>query len=142
MRIVERDGGMYDWNLPNRRPWTGARPRVVDETLRDGLQNASAKDPPLDDKLAALHAMSAIGVDLVSLGLPAAGPRAVRDTTELLREIVRSRLPLRPTAAARTTEGDVTAITRICQQIGAAIDVYAFVGCSPIRCYVENWTMP
>lgn len=141
IEFVKSQESLYDWNEPNRTLWTGPRPRVVDETLRDGLQNASAKDPSLEEKLAALHAMAAVGVDLVSLGLPAAGPRAVRDTMALLREIVRARLPLTPTAAARTTEGDVTAITDICQQVGASIDVYAFVGCSPIRCYVENWSM-
>ena len=80
---------MYDWNRTEEsghaRP-AGA-PRVVDETLRDGLQSASAIDPPLGRKLDLIHAMAEIGVDYVSVGLPAAGPRAVSDCTALAREI-------------------------------------------------------
>jgi 2-isopropylmalate synthase len=130
---------MYDWNQPDPASWRRP-PRVVDETLRDGLQSASTVDPPLDRKLAILHTMAAIGVDFVSLGLPAAGPRARADVLELAREVARSRLRFRPTAAARTTEADVRVIAEVSQAAGVAIDVYAFIGCSPIRRYVEGWS--
>ena len=131
----------YDWNRPDPAGWK-RRPRVVDETLRDGLQSASVIDPPLDTKLAILHAIASIGVDAASLGLPAAGPRAARETLELARELARARLPIRATAAARTTEADVGAIVDVSQQSGLALDVYAFIGCSPIRRYVESWSIP
>ncbi len=132
---------MYDWNrtdesAPARK--AGA-PRVVDETLRDGLQSASAIDPPLGRKLDLIHAMAEIGVDYVSVGLPAAGPRAVSDCTALAREIRVAKLPIIPTAAARTTEGDVRAIAQASEKAQIPIWVYAFIGCSPIRAYVEGW---
>ena len=133
---------MHDWNAPDPKVWKGAPPRVVDESLRDGLQSASVKDPPLDRKLAILHTMAAIGVDAVSLGLPAAGARAVHDTTELAREVVRSRIPIQATAAARTVDSDVRAIVDVSQKAGLSIEVYSFVGCSPIRRFVEGWTVP
>ncbi len=131
---------MFDWNEPDPASWARS-PRVVDETLRDGLQSASTRDPPLDRKLAILHAMAAIGVDFASLGLPAAGPRAAHDVLELARECAAARLAPRPTAAARTTEADVRVIADISQTAGVAIDVYAFIGCSPIRRYVEGWSI-
>src|SRR5450631_3741608 len=131
-----------DWNAPDPKVWKGAPPRVVDESLRDGLQSPSVRDPPLDRKLAILHTMAAIGVDAVSLGLPAAGPRAVFDTTELAKEVVRSRIPIAATAAARTVDADVRAIIDVSQRAGLSIEVYAFVGCSPIRRFVEGWTVP
>jgi 2-isopropylmalate synthase len=139
--MVTTGGEPYDWNRPDPAAWKRS-PRVVDETLRDGIQSVSATDPPLYDKLAILHAMSAIGVDAVSLGLPAAGPRAAHDTTELVREIALAHLPIAPTAAARTIEGDVQAIADISQRAGIGIQVYAFIGCSPIRRYVESWSLP
>ena len=135
-------GNVHDWNRCETDPWEGIHPRVIDETLRDGLQSASALDPPLDRKLALLHAMVGIGVDSVSVGLPAAGPRAVRDATELAREIRAARLPIRPTAAARTMEGDVHAIADVSSRAGIAIEVYAFIGSSPIRSLVEGWSVP
>ena len=125
----------------SRRPDEEARTQrvcVVDETLRDGLQSAGVRDPSLDEKLGLLHAMAEIGVDSVSVGLPAAGERAARDVTELARAIVSSRLTLRPTAAARTTEGDVRAIAEASARAGTAIEVYAFIGASPIRQLVDE----
>ena len=135
-------GDEHDWNRCEPDPWEGIHPRVIDETLRDGLQSASAFDPPLDRKIAMLHAMVGIGVDAISVGLPAAGPRAVRDATELAREIRAARLPIRATAAARTVEGDVNAIAEVSSRAGIAIDVYAFIGSSPIRSLVEGWSVP
>ena len=111
-------GDEHDWNRCEPDPWEGIHPRVIDETLRDGLQSASAFDPPLDRKIAMLHAMVGIGVDAISVGLPAAGPRAVRDATELAREIRAARLPIRATAAARTVEGDVSAIAEVSSRAG------------------------
>ncbi len=128
---------MYDWNHlhPRRHEW----PRVVDETLRDGLQSPSVVDPPLYRKIEILHAMASIGVDVVSVGLPAAGKRAEEDATALATEIMRAGLPLAPTAAGRTTKGDVLAIARVRERTGAPLTAYTFVGSSPIRSYVEGW---
>lgn len=127
----------YDWNHlhPRRRE----SPQVVDETLRDGLQSPSVLDPPLESKIEMLHAMVRIGVDVVSVGLPAAGKRAEDDATALASEIMRAALPLRPTAAGRTTRADVLAIARVRERTGAPLTAYAFVGSSPIRRYVEGW---
>jgi 2-isopropylmalate synthase len=129
---------MYDWNRAEGG-WSGTRPRVVDESLRDGLQSVSAADPPIDRKIALLHAMVGLGVDVVSVGLPAAGPRAVEDAVVLAREIANAKLPLRPSAAARTVESDIRAIATVSERAGQSIDVYAFIGSSPIRCNVEGW---
>jgi 2-isopropylmalate synthase len=132
---------MHEWNVaevaPLRDP--ARRARVVDETLRDGLQSAGVRDPSIEQKIQFLHAMADIGVDVVSLGLPAAGERAARDVTELARAIASSRLSLKPTAAARTTEGDVLAIAEASARAGIPIEVYAFIGVSPIRQMVEGW---
>jgi 2-isopropylmalate synthase len=98
-------------------------------------------DPPIARKIELLHAMAAIGVDVVSIGIPAAGERAARDTTALAAEIARSRLPLQPTAAARTLEADVAAVARVSERVGLPIAVYAFVASSPIRQYAEGWDL-
>jgi len=148
---------MFDWN--RNRPFKGSRldaegnpppgvyfgergevVKVVDETLRDGLQNASGVNPPVSYKIDLLHAMAAVGVDVVSVGLPAAGKRHEEHTFALCREIERSRLPLTPTAAARTVVADVAGIARASERAGRAIEVYAFIGSSPIRQQVESWT--
>jgi len=50
-----------------------------------------------------------------------------------------ARLPLIPTAAARTVVADVEGIVRAADRAGMPIEVYAFVGSSPIRHSVEGW---
>ncbi len=135
-----RDPAVFNWNHLDLRPHARA-PWVVDETLRDGLQSPSVVDPPLDRKIAILHAMVAVGVDVVSVGLPAAGKRAEDDAVALAREIATSHLPLVPTAAGRTTAGDVLAVARVSERAGTPVAVYAFVGSSPIRQYVEGWSV-
>ncbi len=113
--------------------------KVVDETLRDGLQSVSGYNSPVELKIDLLHAMAGIGVDVVSVGLPAAGERNAEDTYRLCREIADAKLPLIPTAAARTVAADVQGIARASQRAGLGIEVYAFIGSSPIRQQVENW---
>ncbi|WP_438033947.1 2-isopropylmalate synthase [Sorangium sp. So ce204] len=118
----------------------GARPvEVLDETLRDGIQGVSTVNPPRALKIELLHAMASVGVDVVNLGMPATGPRQFDDACLLAREIVASRLPLGLTAAARTLAADVEEVARVAERTGAPIMVYAFIGSSPIRHFVEGW---
>ncbi|WP_269454215.1 2-isopropylmalate synthase [Sorangium cellulosum] len=118
----------------------GARPvEVLDETLRDGIQGVSIVNPSRARKIELLHAMASVGVDVVNLGMPATGPRQFDDACLLAREIVASRLPLGLTAAARTLAADVDEVARVAERAGAPIMVYAFIGSSPIRHFVEGW---
>jgi 2-isopropylmalate synthase len=131
---------MYDWNTAKVPNWRGAHAvQVVDETLRDGLQNATAIDPPLADKIEMLGLMERVGVDVVSIGLPAASARSLEEAVLLARHIRDGKLALRPTAAARTVAKDVEAVAQVAQESGVAVEAYSFIGSSPIRHYSENW---
>ena len=71
---------IYDWNsLPGAQFAPKQRVMLDDESLRDGLQSPSVKDPPIEEKLRILHLMEDLGIDFVDIGLPGAGPRAVAD---------------------------------------------------------------
>lgn len=132
---------IYDWNSVTGTPFSPTR-RVIldDETLRDGLQSPSVKDPPIDEKIRVLHLMEDLGIDLVDIGLPGAGPRAVADVELLAREIASSRLKIKPNCAARTHENDIRPVAEISQRAGIQIEAACFLGSSPIRRYTENWT--
>jgi 2-isopropylmalate synthase len=111
-----------------------------DETLRDGLQNPSVFDPPIAEKIKILHLMESLGIDSVNIGLPGAGPRAYSDAEALAREIVSAKLKIRPNCAARTLETDIRPIAEISQKTGIGIEAATFLGSSPIRRLVEDWT--
>ena len=111
-----------------------------DETLRDGLQSPSVRDPLIQDKIAILHLMESLGINSLNLGLPGAGPRAVEHVTALAREIVDNKLRIRANCAARTHENDIRPIAEIVQKTGLRIEAATFIGSSPIRRYTEGWT--
>lgn len=134
---------IHDWNTLAGCFDYGARRGVQlnDETLRDGLQSPSVTDPCIDDKLRLLHLMAELGIAAADIGLPGAGPRAVRDVEALAREIARHRLPISPNCAARTVRADVQPIVEVSQRVGMAIEAATFIGSSPIRQYAEDWTL-
>src|SRR6202047_2818760 len=119
----------------------GTRVLLNDETLRDGLQNPSVHDPTIEEKIEILHLMESLGIDSLNIGLPGAGPRAVAHTEALAREIATNRMKIRPTAAARTVEADIRPIAEISQRVGIPIEAATFLGSSPIRRLVEDWTV-
>src|ERR1700684_576807 len=133
---------IHDWNI-----FTGAeiaanrRVALNDETLRDGLQNPSVHDPSIAEKIEILHLMESLGIDTVNIGLPGAGPRAYADTEALAREIVTSRMKIRPNCAARTLKNDIQPIIDISEKVGRPIEAATFLGSSPIRRLVEDWTV-
>ena len=133
---------IYDWNTATPPPIpAGTRVLLDDETLRDGLQNPSVCDPSIEDKIEILHLMESLGIDSVNIGLPGAGPRAAAHTEALAREIARNRMNIKPNCAARTHENDIRPIVEISERVGVAIEAATFLGSSPIRRLVEDWTV-
>ncbi len=133
---------IHDWNNAGGfDPFRGRTVMLDDETLRDGLQNPSVHDPTIGEKIEILHLMETLGIDSVNIGLPGAGPRALADTEALAREIARAKMKIRPNCAARTHENDIRPIAEVAQRAGIAIEAATFLGSSPIRRLVEDWTV-
>jgi 2-isopropylmalate synthase len=132
---------IFDWNLQGPPQFPKRKIALNDETLRDGLQNPSVFDPPIAEKIKILHLMESLGIDTVNIGLPGAGPRAFADTEALAREIVATKMKIRPNCAARTIEADIRPVAEISQRVGMQIEAATFLGGSPIRRLVEDWTV-
>jgi 2-isopropylmalate synthase len=137
----ERAGDfIFDWNELNRKGRLVPQPfALVDETLRDGLQNPSVEDPCIDDKVRILHLMDDLSIEQADIGLPGSSKRAFDDVLRLCREVVDCKMNVKVSCAGRTVVGDITPIVEISQKTGLAIDVCAFIGSSPIRQFVEQW---
>lgn len=131
---------VYDWNIIHHpsRSWTDGV-EFYDESLRDGIQSPSALDPEIEDKKRILELQDRVGIHHTDIGLPGAGPRAVRDVTELATFARDNRLKIKLTCAARTHANDIRPVVEISQQVGVPIEVMAFLGSSPIRQYAESW---
>jgi len=132
---------IYDWNRSHPASLRPMKPvQLNDETLRDGLQSPSVRDPSVEEKIEILHLMEALGIHSLDLGLPGAGPRAVEHVEGLAREIVHHKMKIHPNCAARTHENDIRPIAEIVQRTGLNIEAAMFLGSSPIRRYTEGWT--
>ncbi|HEX9620000.1 MAG TPA: LeuA family protein [Polyangiaceae bacterium] len=132
---------VHDWNAALAPAQVPGRIELLDETFRDGLQNPSVRDPSVDDKLQVLHLMDQVGIDLATIGLPASSQRAFDDCLRLCRAVAAERLTLRVACSARTIPADITPIIELSQRSGIAVEVYAFVGSSPIRALAEDWDL-
>lgn len=132
---------IYDWNHALPADLLPSRPVMLnDETLRDGLQSPSVRDPSIAQKIEILHLMESLGINALDLGLPGAGPRAVEHVEALAREIAGNRMKIRANCAARTHENDIRPIAEIVQRTGLNIEAATFIGSSPIRRFTEGWT--
>src|SRR6266850_1943698 len=132
---------IYDWNTLYPQSMRPAGPVLLnDETLRDGLQSPSVRDPSIEQKIEILHLMEELGINSLDLGLPGAGAHVIEHVTALAREIAAHKMKIKANCAARTHENDIRPIAEIVQKTGLPIEAATFIGSSPIRRYTEGWT--
>jgi 2-isopropylmalate synthase len=139
---LSSDHLVYDWNGVNRRG------RLIqqgitffDETLRDGIQNPSVVDPKQSDKIELVHLMDEIGIHVADVGLPGSSKRNYDDVLAICEEVARNKLKIRMAVAGRTVASDITPMIDISQKVGMPLEVYTFIGSSPIRQLAEAWDL-
>lgn len=137
---------IHDWNLIDyeisRDP--ANHPHGVwfdDETLRDGLQSPSARNPTIEQKIELLDYMEKLGIQKVDLGLPGAGPFHLDHIDAMLGHIRENDYSIRPGCAVRTVISDIEPLVELQAKHEMSIQASAFLGTSPIRQYAEGWTM-
>ncbi len=133
---------VYDWNGVNRRGRL-IQPGVTffDETLRDGIQNPSVVDPKQTDKLELIHLMDQIGIHVADVGLPGSSKRNYDDVLAICEEVAKAKLKIGIAVAGRTVASDITPMIDISQKVGMPVEVYTFIGSSPIRQLAEAWDL-
>jgi len=134
-------GLIHDWNGPDGVAAPLPRPGVLDDTLRDGLQNAAVRTPTHDEKAEMLRLMTGIGVGCVNLGLPGSSPQAFDDARRLCGVIASEKLELGVAVAGRTHEADMRSIALLAEKTGMALEAHTFVGSSEIRWFAEGWDL-
>ena len=135
------DSLIYDWNRDGRAAKADYRSvELDDETLRDGLQGPSVRNPPTEIKKRLLHLMDELGIDSADIGLPGASERARTEIVALAKETTMLKR-LRPNMALRTHPADVRGGIEAARQSGVAIEACAFIGSSPIRRFAEDWSI-
>lgn len=138
---ADLDRLVYDWNRDGRAARSAYRAvELDDETLRDGLQGPSVRNPPTEVKKRLLQLMDTLGIDSADIGLPGASLRAKAEVIELARATTALKR-LVPNVAVRTHPADIQAGIEAAVEAGVAVEQCAFVGSSPIRFYAEDWEL-
>jgi isopropylmalate/homocitrate/citramalate synthase len=132
---------IHDWNRTHESRPAERKPRLLDETLRDGLQSPSVRDPEIAAKRDLLHRLADMGIDSADLGMPGAGPNAMAAVKALMIEIRDHRLPIIPNSAVRTVEADLVPLAEVQQRVGIPLEAGAFLGSSPVRMGAEGWDL-
>jgi 2-isopropylmalate synthase len=140
---MERQEGpvLFDWSRTGAREAVAPGGAFFDETLRDGVQAPHVSIPALDEKLELIDHMVRCGIRYADAGFPGGGPAAAGDCLAIARHVAAQDHPLALGYAGRTHPADVRAICDIAQRAGVPVDAYTFIGISPIRLYVEEWTV-
>ncbi len=138
---IDENELIYDWNTINKKETGIGTVEFDDETLRDGIQSPSVKAPTIEEKKQILHLMADLGIEAADIGFPGAGRKVTEDVVELATEIAKHKLPIEPNCAARTINVDIDPIIEAVQRSGIPIEASLFIGSSPIRQYVEGWTV-
>ena len=134
---------IYDWNLI-QHTFTrdeADHPHPIwfdDETLRDGLQSPSARNPKIEEKIELLDYMETLGIQKVDLGLPGAGPLHIDHIDAMLAHIGENNYEIRPGCAVRTVVTDIEPLVNLQAKHEMQIQASAFLGTSPIRQYTET----
>ena len=131
---------LHDWN-GGGCPGELSKAFVLDETLRDGIQSPSAIDPHIDAKVEILHLLDELGVYQLDVGLPGAGAHQRAAVKRLAEEKRDAKLQIRLNVACRTVVSDIAPAAEVVQETGVPLEVYAFIGSSPIRQYAEEWDL-
>ena len=132
---------LFDWSRAGARDAAAPGGAFFDETLRDGIQAPHVSIPALDEKLELIDHMVQCGIRYADAGFPGGGPAAAGDCLAIARHVATQDYPLALACAGRTHPADVRAICDIAQRAGVPVDAYTFIGISPIRLYVEEWTV-
>jgi 2-isopropylmalate synthase len=144
--MMEEKDLIFDWNtidyeikrIPSQHPheiW------FDDETLRDGLQSPSARNPTIQEKIELIDYMEKLGIQKVDLGLPGAGPFHIQHIDSMLSHMTENSYELRPGCAVRTVVSDIEPLVDLQAKHETQIQASAFLGTSPIRQYTEGWDM-
>ncbi|MDP7091566.1 MAG: LeuA family protein [Candidatus Thalassarchaeaceae archaeon] len=112
-----------------------------DETLRDGLQSPSARNPTIEQKIELIDYMERLGIQKADLGLPGAGQFHVDHIDAMLGHMGENGYRIRPGCAVRTVVTDIEPLVDLQAKHERQIQASAFLGTSPIRQFAEGWTM-
>jgi 2-isopropylmalate synthase len=126
---------LHTWNPSPSIDWSLIE--FEDDTFRDGMQGIYQQQITLKNKIELLHSLKNIGLEHAVLSYPASSQKSLNDSKVLLDNIEST---IMPWFLARTTINDLEPVIKLQESTQRPIGVSIFIGTSPIRRHVENWS--
>lgn len=137
--ITSPEVKIHDWDPEGSEILRRAPFKLLDTTLRDGIQMPKTKQPTLPQKLQIIDFDAKVGFDAVDICMPGVRGRYYREGVECARYI-RSNYPsIDIVVLTRTIENDVEATVDFAREAETPISVILFRGSSDLRLLAEDW---
>ena len=130
---------LYAWN--EKLPLKPGGFLLVDDTLRDGLQAPHITTPNFAEKLKLIDQMEKNRIDVCIAHYPAASSIATAQSQVMVEYVENKDYDIILAFAGRTIISDLAPMVELQKIAKKQLIAYAFVGCSPIRQYVEGWDL-
>ncbi|MBN1162691.1 hypothetical protein JXA34_03030 [Patescibacteria group bacterium] len=137
METLEELGLIYNWD--KKRVINNKK--ILDTSLRDGLQDPSIRQPSLEEKIKLIDLMDSVGVDAADIGFPVNSKSHKNEVIETAKHIKEKNLGIEVCVLARTQKKDIEAAIEVSQKAQIPVEVITIVGSSKVRHFVENWNL-
>lgn len=114
--------------------------RLLDTTLRDGIQASGIRQPTLAEKKKIIDFDAKVGIEEIDICIPGVGGRYYQQGVACARYINKNYPHIEIVVLARTIENDVKATIRFAKEANAPITVILFRGSSDLRLIAEDWS--
>lgn len=136
----EREVSIYDWNQEGSERLRKSNFRLLDTTLRDGLQTPGIKQPTLEDKLKIIDYDASLGIEAIDVCLPADPKTQYFQEGVECAKYISTKYPQKEIfVLARTIQSDIDATKQFAQDAGTKLNVILFRGSSDLRLLAEDW---
>lgn len=131
---------IYDWDREGSERLKATQFRLLDTTLRDGVQTTGIKQPTWDDKRAIIDFDARLGIEAIDIHMPTdPETRYFQEGVACAKYMAANYPNIERVVLARTIPTDVEATIQFAKDAGVPISVILFRGSSDPRLLAENW---
>lgn len=130
---------IHDWDHEGSELLRKSPFKLLDTTLRDGVQMPKIRQPSLIQKLQIIDYDAKVGFDAVDICMPGVRGRYYKEGVECAKYIHQNYLNMEIVVLTRTINSDVEATIDFARDSEAPISVILFRGSSDLRLLAEDW---
>ena len=138
--MSEREVIIYDWNHEGSERLRNSNFRLLDTTLRDGVQTPGIRQPSLEEKLRIIDFDAQVGIEAIDICLPAdRKTRYFQEGVECARYINEKYPGIDIVVLTPTSDSYVESTLEFAKMAGIRLSPILFRGSSDLRLLAEDW---